>query len=280
MVKIVERILILILICISLFAPTVFGQHPGDSLVWEGVNDFYDFRTAEAIEKLSRARQEYPENPAVHLTWASATWLHSQANDPIEMTYEVLSRDLDTIIPVYEDLINKNSTVPEYKLFLGSAIGLKARVHLGRKEWLRTLIAAYRGFKTVKEVAKENPGIYDTQLPIGIVEYYAGMSSFLVKLAVALFGLETTKSAGLEKMELAAEKGEFSCVEARSILGFLYLWVDPNPDRALYHSTLLKERYPHNFYFRILYLESLIKTWNHAEALTEIDELEAVFEEL
>lgn len=276
MYKIVKRILI----WIGLFTGIVIGQYPGDSLVWEGVNDFYDFRTAEAIEKLSIARHEYPENPAVHLTWASATWLHSQANDPIEITYEVLSRDLDTIIIVYKDLINKNSTVPEYKLFLGSAIGLKARVHLGRKEWIKTLIAAYRGFKTVKKVANENPEIYDAQLPIGIVEYYAGMSSILVKLAVALFGLETTKTAGLEKMELAAEKGEFSWVEARSILGFLYLWVDPNPDRALYHSTLLKERYPHNFYFRILYLESLIKTQNHNLALIELDKLEPAFQEL
>jgi hypothetical protein len=269
-----------ILIWISLITSTVLGQYPGDSLVWEGVDDFYDYRTAEAVEKLSRARQEYPENPAAHLTWASATWLHSQANDPIEKTYEVLSRDLDTIIPVYRDLINKNSAVPEYKLFLGSAIGLKARVHLGRKEWIKTLIAAYRGFKTVKEVAKENPEIYDTQLPIGIVEYYAGMSSFLVKLAVALFGLETTKSAGIEKMELAAEQGEFSWIEARSLLGFLYLWVDPNPDRALYHSIILKDRYPNNFYFRILYLESLIKTRNREAALTEIDELETAFRDL
>ena len=39
---------------------------------------------------------------------------------------------------------------PYYKLYYGSAIGLRARVSMGKKEWLKTLYHSYRGFSTIE----------------------------------------------------------------------------------------------------------------------------------
>ena len=258
----------------------VLGQNQGDEEVWKGVYDFYDYRTEPAILTLTQARIDYPKNPAVHLTWASARWLNSQENDAIEKTYSVLIRDLDEVIPIYKKLIKEYPDNPQYRLFLGSAIGLKARVHLGRKEWIKTLGAAYKGFKIVKKVSSENPDLYDSMLPIGIVEYYAGMSGLIVKWAATLFGLETTKEAGLKKIEIAANQGEFAWIEARSVLGFLYLWVDSEPEKALSNNAILVEHFPNNFYFNIMYLESLILAGSHEEANKILTHLEQTYDEL
>ncbi len=250
------------------------AQAPGDDQVWAGVNAFYNYETGKAITILSRARLDYPENPTVHLTWAAARWLHSQANDPVPVTYRILERDLEEIIPIYKILVAKYPDNPAYKLYLGSAIGLKARVHLGKKEWLKTLLTAYKGFSIIQKVARDNPDLVDAQLPIGIVEYYAGLSNLLVKWAVELWGLETTREAGLKKIEWTADHGKFAWIEAKSICSFLYLWVDPNPVKALKHSSVLAGRFPNNFYFNVMYVESLIKNGANEKAENQLRAME------
>ena len=83
------------------------AEELGDSAVWKGVYAFYNNETEEAVKILTQARKEFPLNPAVHFTLSSARWLHSQANDPINETYDVLNRDLDVLIPLYEELVDE-----------------------------------------------------------------------------------------------------------------------------------------------------------------------------
>lgn len=273
---------ILTILTIILFFPftQVKAEEPGDSLVWEGVNAFYNNDTAVAVEILTDAREKYPLNAAVHFTWASARWLHSQANDPVEKTYTVLNRDLDEVTPLYKDLVEKYPDNPLYKLYLGSAEGLRSRVYLGQKRWFKTLIPAYRGFKIIKYVADNYPEIKDAMLPMGVVEYYAALRSSILRWAASLFGLETTKEAGLTKMEIAANYGDFAWIEARSLLSFIYLWEAPDIEKALEHSTILAEKFPKNFYFILMYTESLIKTGDDVEALKQLNQLEQDFPNL
>ena len=249
------------------------AEELGDSLVWEGVNAFYNNETARAVDILTEARKKYPLNAAVHFTWASARWLNSQANDPVEETYSVLNIDLDEVTPLYKDLVEKYPDNPLYRLYLGSAEGLRARVYLGQKRWFKTLIPAYLGFKITKGVADNYPEIKDAMLPIGIVEYYVALRSSILKWAASLFGLETTKEAGLAKMEIAANYGNFARIEARSLLSFIYLWEAPDIEKALEHTIILAEQFPKNFYFLLMYVESLIKTENYEKANTVLLQL-------
>ena len=258
----------------------ITAEEPGDSLVWKGVYAFYNNETASAVEILTEARKEFPMNAAVHFTWASARWLHSQANDPIEKTYVVLNSDLDEITPLYKELVKQYPDNPLYKLYLGSAEGLRARVYLGQKRWFKTLIPAYLGFKITKGVADKYPEIKDAMLPMGVVEYYAALRSSILKWAASLFGLETTKESGLSKMEIAAQEGDFAWIEARSLLSFIYLWEAPNIIKALEHTTILAKKFPNNFYFVLMYAESLIKTGKQEEAHEFLIQLNKDFTDL
>jgi len=270
---------IFILFLIFLVIP-IKAEELGDSIVWKGVNAFYNNETAQAVEILTEARLEYPLNPAVHFTWATSRWLHSQANDPINETYDVLNRDLDVLIPLYEELVEQYPDNPLYRLYLGSAEGLRARVYLGQKRWFKTLIPAYMGFKITKEVADNHPEIIDAMLPMGVVEYFAALRGSVLKWAASLFGLETTKESGLEKMEIAANYGDFAWIEARSLLSFIYLWEAPNIEKALEHTTILAENFPKNFYFVLMYAESLIKTENLEKVNSVLQQLNKDFSEL
>ena len=234
--------------------------YKGDTLVREGVHAFYNYEFDKAVNILSEARIQFPDHPGVHLIWAASRWVRSQAHSPVGETYRILKKDLDEIGPVYDELVDKYEYDPNYKLYQGSALGLSARVALGKKQWLRTLIRSYRGFIIIKDVAKGSPEITDAQLPIGIVEYFAGLSNPIISWAVRLYDLDASTESGLHRMALAADEGHWSWIEAKAILSNLYLWVENDPILALEHAKDLVRYFPDNYYFNLLYLESLIRT--------------------
>ena len=247
-------------IILSLTILNAEDYYNGDTLVKKGVYAFYNYEFDKAVELLTEARDRFPEHPGVHLIWAASRWVRSQANLPVEETYNILHDDLKEVRPVYDDLVEKFEYDPSYKLYQGSALGLSARVALGKKQWFRTLFQSYKGFTIIKDVAKESPDMKDAQLPIGIVEYFAGISSPLFSWAVRLYDLEPSTESGINRIALAANEGHWSWIEAKAILSNLYLWVENDPILALQHAKDLASKFPNNFYFNLLYLESLIRT--------------------
>ncbi len=251
-------------------------NYPGDDAVGKGVHAFYNYETEKAIEILTQTRNDWPNNPTVHLTWVAARWAHNQANTTVDQTYIDLENDLNEIIPLYKQLVTQFPDDYTYRLYLGSAIGLKARIYIGKKKWLKTLRGAYSGFRIIHSVAAEHPEIVDAALPIGIVEYYAGLSNVLIRWGANLLGLDPSREIGLGKIEHAANKGPWAWIEAKGILSFIYLWVDVHPEKAFEHSSDLVELFPKNFYFRILYTESLIQSGDINKALAELNTLAAM----
>ena len=239
---------------------TIAVHFPGDEEVMKGVELFYNYQNTEAVEILEEAREKFPENPRVHFTWAAARMLESEAHNPVAISYELLEGDLKKVIPILKNLSDQHSEFPEYKLYLGSATGLKARINLGKQEWVSTLINAYKGFRIIRKIEQNYPDLMDAKLPIGIVEYFAGLNPGFVQWTAKIFGLEATRQAGLGKIEQAATRGEYSNVEAKKILVFLNLWVENDVETALRFSGELHRDFPKNFFFSIMYLESLIKT--------------------
>ena len=254
--------------------------YKGDSLVLKGVYSFYNYDFDEAVDILTNAREEFPDHPGVHLIWAASRWVRAQSTLSIEETYTILDNDLKEINLVYDDLIEKYYYDPTYLLYQGSAIGLKARVTLGRKQWLKTLYHAYKGFIIIEDVADKHPDVIDAQLPIGIIEYYAGLSNSMLKWAVKIYGLNASKESGLQKMNLAADQSEWAWIEAKSILSNLYLWVEDEPILAYAHSKDLAQKFPNNFYFNLLYLESSIRTSNESVSISIIKDMDILLSEL
>jgi len=255
----------------TVFASAV--QIPGDKEVTKAVGLFYNYDTRVAVQILTEARNIYPENPRVHFTWAAARMLENEAHKPVVESYKILENDLNEIIPILKRLSEVYSDIPDYQLYLGSATGLKARIYLGKKEWIPTLINAYKGFRIIQKIEKKHPNLIDAKLPIGIVEYFAGLSPGFIQLTAKLFGLKAKGQVGLKKMNQAVLKGEFSHIEAKKILSFLNLWVEKDFNAALRYSRELNQEFPNNYFFSIMYLESLIKTGNREDSKRLIEQL-------
>ena len=242
-----------------------------------GVRAFYNYDFNKSIEILNKARADYPLHPGVHFIWASSKYYISQGMDPVDATYDTLESALNEIQPIYNKLINENPNNSEYKLYLGSTRGMRARSSLGKKEWLSVFDHAYRGFVIIESVAKAEPDLIDAQLPMGIVGYYASISNVFIRWLVKLYGLNTSKKEAIYKIKDAAMNSDWAWIEASGILSFIYLWIEDRPEDALPITRKLSGEFPNNFYFNILYLESLIRTYSFDMANNLINKLDVNF---
>ena len=267
-----------IIIAAAVFLSLIFSNnyYRGDSLILEGVYAFYNYEFDRSVIILDKARKEFPDHPGVHLIWVASRWVRSQANNSTIQTYKILENDLLEIQPKYEELSIKYKHDLNYKLYQGSAIGLGARITLGKKQWLKTLYRSYKGLSIIEDVAHTSPEILDAQLPIGIVNYFAGISNPFLKWAVKIYGLEASKEIGLEKITVAAENGQWSWIEAKAILCNLYLWVENEPLLSLNHAKDLVEQFPNNYYFNLLYCESLIRNNNLEQSRKILNQMENI----
>ncbi|MDP6611011.1 MAG: hypothetical protein QF823_01730 [Candidatus Marinimicrobia bacterium] len=260
------------IILIVLFS-VLNGQRPGDIEVRQGVDAFYNYEHAKSIKILTQAREDYPEHPGVHVAWAAAHWRHNEANLTIEEVYTNFENHLAEIVTVYDSLVAKYPNDPEYQLYQGTAKGLKARIFLGQKKWIPTLVSAYQGFRIVQVAHRIDTTITDAYLPIGIVEYYAGMSNLLVKAGAEMFGLNPSKGEGIRKMEITATRSQWAWTESMSILSFIYQFIDVDQERALKYSEKLSKKYPRNFDFQVHYAFSLIQTSDLKRVKKQLDQL-------
>ena len=268
----------LILLSLSLF-PLLFGQKPGDKQVREGADAFYNYEYERSIEILDQARKDYPGHPGVHVAWVAAQWRNDESKLSHEEVYANFAVNLDSIESIYDSLLAQNPNDPEYLLYYGSAKGLKARIQLGQKKWIPTLVSAYRGFRIIQKVSELDSTLIDVYLPIGVVEYYIGMSNMLLKAGAELFGLEASKEEGIRKMEIAASQSPWAWTEAKSILSFIYQFIDIDVERGYLLSKDLANRYPNNYDFKIHYTESLLQKGELQLAKQLLDDLKNTFQD-
>lgn len=253
------------------------GQRPGDAEVRRGADAFYNYEYEQSVKILDNSRKKYPNHPGVHIAWVAAKWRSDESTLSRENVYKNFDKNLDDIELIYDSLLAENPDDPEYLLYYGSTKGLKARIQLGQKKWIPTLISAYRGFRIIQKVSELDSTLIDAYLPIGVVEYYIGMSNVLLKAGAELFGLEASKEEGIRKMEIAAFQSPWAWTEAKSILSFIYQFIDIDVDRGLLLSKDLADRYPNNYDFKIHYAESLLQKGELQLAKQLLDELKNTF---
>ena len=250
------------------------AQHPGDDVVREGGNAFYNYEYERSIEILTKAREDYPDHPGVHIAWAAAHWRKDEAELSLDEIYTNFDKNLEDVESVYDSLLSIYPENPEYMLYYGCALGLKARTLLGQKKWISTFFSAYRGFRVIQKAASMDTTMLDAYLPIGIVEYYTGLSNTLVKAGAEYFGLEASRKEGLRKMEISASQSPWAWTESLSVLSYIYQFIDLDIERGLEISEQLVEKFPNNYDYKIHYGVSLLQTGDLKTSKIILDDLD------
>lgn len=203
-------------------------------------------------------------------------WLLDQQKSSVEEANQNLEKSVFTVSSYYRRLVKNHPDDYRILFYYGLTMGLKARVLLGKKDWIGVLVSGYKSYSYIKK-AWEKEADYDACFPMGLFSYYVGVSSAYMKVATALLGISGSKEEGLKQIEITAYRGNYGKYEARSTLAFIYLFMEGNYREALRYSSTMAKEFPNNPYFKYLMAESYMGMGECDKVKLLIREMEEVF---
>jgi tetratricopeptide (TPR) repeat protein len=203
-----------------------------------------------------------PQSPLGYLLEADATsWriYYSTANlvdpdvfaatDVPTSPYDSHFKDLiNTTISKSEARIRAQQDVARSYLYQGMAYALRARLEGLRDRDLPTARAGKKMRALLLTALQLDPNMTDAYLGVGIYNYFVDTLSAIVKILSWFIGLPGgSRVQGLQQLQLAAEKGELACGEAKFFLAKDYSRANERQyERALELFRELARDYPHN----------------------------------
>ena len=232
----------------------------------------YNLDQAQAIEILTRAIAQHPDEPSLHRSLAAVTWLmilfqrgavtvdYFSGGLTQRVEIEKPPRELDRrfraavdrAIALAEARLRRAPSDPDAHYELGAAVGLRM-IYIATVEGavLSAIRAARRAFDGHERVLALDPRRKDAGLIVGTYRYAVSLLAAPLRLMAYLAGFGGGREHGLRMIEEASAYPSDAQPEAQFALLLLYNRETRYAD-ALRVITALEERYPRN---RLLLLE-------------------------
>lgn len=269
-----------LLIILALAAPATARQTSVtpemDRLVLSGIDGIYrmDFDAADAAARAAMALD--PNYPHAYLGAAATDFIRyvygpAQSDDRLVKSFE---KKTDAAIGVAAAWLKTHPNDAEALLVLGSGYGIRARLALERRQYLKGYTNGSRSMKYIRASLKADPEIYDSYLGLGMFDYYVDtIPRFAGWLAKIMLGGD--RARGLRELRLAAEKGHYARTAAQLIL----VEIDTqdafgarDPADAVRLMSGIHEKYPFSSMLHSAYVVSLYEAGDRAAGLREADE--------
>jgi tetratricopeptide (TPR) repeat protein len=230
-------------------APAVPSVPPRiEELVREGMRQIYamDFDGAEASFK--EAEKFQPDHPYGYYGDAIVSWAKfvygSQQTDPAQR--KKFEEAVGTSLSKCTAWLKDHPNDAYVRLAYGGTYGLKSRLSVIEKRYLRALWDGRTAIKETRLAWKLDNTAYDALLGIGMYDYYADALPRFVSVFSRMF-LGGSRLKGIENLKIAAEKGKYVAVGAKLILVEIYTedqWGAKDPNRALDLILGLRREFP------------------------------------
>jgi tetratricopeptide (TPR) repeat protein len=247
----------------------------GEALVFKGLDAMYSFDFEHAQAAFDELAEKYPEHPAGPFFQSGQYWVQFSQNADLPGTGPSLepnfNKYMDEAIDRAKHLLKKNSKDAEAEFFLGSAYGMRGRWQILKRQWLRSALNGYKGYKHLHACLEDDPAFYDANLGLGMYDYYADKLPKVLKLA-SIVVAPGDAARGLQEVQQAIDKGHFSVTEAKLFLVALYTGYEHTPAKAFPIIEELRREKPENPFFAFMEVIARIddKDWMGAIAFGEM----------
>ena len=239
----------------------------------KGIDAIYAVDLEEARKQFGLALQKYPDHPFPHFgiamsKWAQLEYLEDESDPKLEKEYSGLT---DKAVEVGLAWIKKHPGDANAYLAVGGIYGLRARLAVLQRRWLKAYFDGKKAISNTRKAAKIDPGLYDAYLGIGMYEYYAGTLPGVIKLLARLV-MSGDAQKGLGYLNLCREKGFFNALGAKLLL--IEIYTQPgsryaNTELAVKWSRELRAAYPVHPQMHFVEIVSLYEDKKYDEARRE-----------
>jgi hypothetical protein len=225
--------------------PTTEALDINESII-QGIELIYDSRFDRAEELFSDLIERNPRNPAPYFYFAMITWSKMALGFWSPEDVEEYSERIDSAIYIARMEIKRGRADSFTYFYLGGALGFKGRLKLMEQRWVSSYLIAVEAINALKTCREMDPENKDVLLGLGMYDYYTARFSGLLKFLANLFLNKGDRERGLAELHIAADEATYSTIEAKSLLLYIYLYLENDYLKALPLAEELTERFQHH----------------------------------
>ncbi len=241
------------------------------SLLDNGYRDMYNLQFQEAHQAFAEWQKQHPQDPLGPASDAAA-YLFAEFNRLHVLEFELFTDDdklakqpqlppdpgvkqafeaqLAKTRQLAETALQKNPRDTNAQFAQVLRLGLLGDyTALVEKRYLKGLGYMKNGTALARQLLAKNPGYYDAYLAVGVENYLLSLKAAPLRWLLRLDGAETDRAAGVQKLQLVAEKGHYMLPYARLLLVVAALR-DNNREQARALLAGLAQEFPRNHLYR------------------------------
>ncbi len=256
---------ILLSCCFVIFSSLLFGQLEIERQIDKGLDACYNFNWIQADQIFRGLIKRYPDDPrGYHFESSIYLWYYLGGNDKNDLdTFEVYS---DKALSTGETVLGENEKSEMALYILGANYNYRAIAFGKAGNFLDAAWASKKSESYLSQVLELNPKKNDAYLGLGLYNFAVAQIPSSFKWALNLVGISGDKDTGVKYIEMAAENGNYSKVEAQYYLAQIEMdfMIDYETSASILKKLI--KRYPQNLLFNYSYAVLLIKQKRLSEA--------------
>jgi len=231
------------------------SQSLGDKVLEErarrGIDEVYNLDFEEAEKEFNEIIRQRSKDPAGYAFLAIVDWWRILIDMDDTQYDERFYNQLDRVIDLCDEILEKDETDVNALFFKGGAIGFEGRLKFHRDDWLAAANAGRKALPIVQAASLHDRKNYDIMLGNGIYNYYAEVlpEEYPLVKPLLLFVPRGDRKKGIEQLKTAWEKGKYASVEAGYFLMQIYYTYEKDYVNALSIAEQLHSRFPNNMLF-------------------------------
>ena len=247
-----------------------------------GLHCLYNLDYAESRRAFRKIIEQEPDNPFGYLFESGAIWWQAaQEYDLFKDTptlQGLFEQDVEATIRKSQPWIDsKDKTLRVDGYFAaGLALGTRGQWHLMKGHYVKAYLDGKRTVKHIKKSLKLDDTYYDAYIGLGIYDYQAARLSGVARLG-SLIGVRGDEKRGLERIQLAADRGRYGARQAAQFLSGLYILDRRDWAAALPLIERLRRDFPDSVYFDSI---ELLLRWRLGQPEQSLAMGRAIFERI
>lgn len=246
---------ILITLSISFFAS---AQTNLDKKITKGLNSLYNFKFDKSQNYFQKIIQTDSTNPVgYHFQSIAYLWYYLDSRE--DRYLDIFLSYSDSAIIKSEELITPESEDPFLFYILGSTYSYRALAFTRAEEYLNALWATKESYSYLNKAVALDSLYADAYFGLGLFNFAVSQTPSVWKWALDLTGISGDRNKGMEYLTFAADKGNYSAVDAQFYLSQLRAEFLRDYKGTHFYLDKLVKKYPGNLLFKSTAALLLIK---------------------
>lgn len=278
-----------LLLSVALFVAPAAAQAKerlGEELsrrIQHGIDAIYKMEFDDCERTFEQLLKDYPGLPQAYFGLATVSWArfeYEEEESNIARHHE-FERRIDEAILHGKAWLKKHPEDPEGLVTVSGMYGMRSRLAMMLHRWLTAYWEGTKAVRLTEQALAIDPQYYDVYTGLGMWDYYTDTLPSVIKILARIVAIRGDAKRGVERLNLAAEKGKFTATAAKLVL--IELMQDRygpyhDPAKGLRMIREIRQRFPMNPLFQfveVIYLfESRLAKETVAEAQAMIKGIE------